>query len=69
MATAPNCPTHQCRPNTKPSCKTCIKTKVDAVALYRAQGGILPIKLAYWTTLKFMGAHYRRVEGDEEEHY
>lgn len=69
MATAPNCPTHQCRPNTKPTCANCIKTKVDAVALYRAQGGILPTKLADWPTLKFMGAHYRRVEGDEEEHY
>lgn len=69
MATAPNCPTHQCRPNTKPSCKTCIKTKVDAAALYRAQGGILPTKLADWPILRFMGAHYLRVEGDEEEHY
>ena len=42
---------------------------MDAAALYRAQGGVLPTKLADWPTLKFMGREYRMAEPEEEEHF
>lgn len=69
MADAPLCPPNLCRPNTKPTCCKCIKTKIDAAALYRKHGGVLPTKLADWPTLRFMGREYRRVEQEEEEHF
>ncbi|MDY0037963.1 MAG: hypothetical protein RBS05_18790 [Zoogloea oleivorans] len=69
MAESPLCKPHLCRPNTKPTCKGCIKTREDAVAMYRRQGQILPTKLTDWPTLKFMGREYRRIEPEEEEHF